>query len=389
MFDSEVVILGGKRFSREVFEYLLSRFKEGFSHSSLTIEEAFEELDNLDFIIDKAKDDDSFEKFQSLSMFDQKEAYKVFRQIVVFNAAQHGAFDFSLDCSQKQIDKLYQEQFSYFNLYLPYFAKFDENGLFDKLATFKNCSVLCTYLPYREQAYHRAYNMQKDHLDAFDYAMALDDITVPDIITINSIVNRSDSDRIDGFKKTNNDIVSASFTTTDKRYVPFEMQRLLAEYDEGFGMGLLDPAEEGITNREREERTYRLFYREAKFHIRFERIHPFNDGNGRTGRIILNQHLLRLGYAPVLITNYMSKEYKKAIDQNDVEGLTQMFLASSSQQMVNWVSMVKAGLKVKKSEISPDNSVLAELEGYRDDDIDVENKPNQLIKSIVHKVNLF
>lgn len=228
--------------------------------------------------------------------------------------------------------------------------------------------------------------MQKDHLDAFDYAMALENLSVPDIIDINTIVNRSDPDRIEGFKKTNNDIFSASFTPTDKKYVPVEMQRLLAEYMYGFGMEILDPAEEGISNEEKMERTYRIFKREAFFHIRFERIHPFNDGNGRTGRIILNQHLLKQGFAPVMITNYMSREYKQLINNNDIEGFTQMLLSSSSQQMVNWVSMNKAGVTVKKSEISPDNSVLAELEGYQDDE--KRKAPQKVIRSIAGKTNL-
>ena len=43
------------------------------------------------------------------------------------------------------------------------------------------------------------------------------------------------------------------------------------------------------------------FLREAKFHIRFERIHPFEDGNGRTGRILINRGLMRAGLAPVVI----------------------------------------------------------------------------------------
>ena len=44
-----------------------------------------------------------------------------------------------------------------------------------------------------------------------------------------------------------------------------------------------------------------------------------------------------------------------------------MLLSSSSQQMVNWVSMTKAGFTVMEDEISPDNSVLAELDGYQAD----------------------
>jgi len=37
----------------------------------------------------------------------------------------------------------------------------------------------------------------------------------------------------------------------------------------------------------------------ADFHINFERIHPFIDGNGRTGRMVLNLELIKAGFAPI------------------------------------------------------------------------------------------
>ena len=59
------------------------------------------------------------------------------------------------------------------------------------------------------------------------------------------------------------------------------------------------------------------FLREAKFHIRFERIHPFEDGNGRTGRILINRGLMQAGLAPVVIPVEERAAYMEALARSD------------------------------------------------------------------------
>ncbi len=50
----------------------------------------------------------------------------------------------------------------------------------------------------------------------------------------------------------------------------------------------------------------------AKFHLEFETIHPFNDGNGRIGRVLLNYQLLALGFPRVIIRDKEKGRYYDA-----------------------------------------------------------------------------
>lgn len=53
----------------------------------------------------------------------------------------------------------------------------------------------------------------------------------------------------------------------------------------------------------------------ARLHSRFEQIHPFLDGNGRAGRLVLNLTLVRLGHPPAIIYKRQRSEYLRALQR--------------------------------------------------------------------------
>ena len=67
----------------------------------------------------------------------------------------------------------------------------------------------------------------------------------------------------------------------------------------------------------------------AEFHGRYESIHPFQDGNGRTGRLILFRECLKNGLIPVVIQDVNRNKYLDALkqyrDERGLEKLVELF----------------------------------------------------------------
>ena len=75
-----------------------------------------------------------------------------------------------------------------------------------------------------------------------------------------------------------------------------------------------------------------IFAKIAKYHIEFEKIHPFEDGNGRTGRLLLNYELLKNNIPPVVISKKDRVKYFEFLRNNDGTSLAEWLKDLSAEE---------------------------------------------------------
>ena len=177
----------------------------------------------------------------------------------------------------------------------------------------------------------------KDHLeaighrDAFEYVMSLADsdaeLTERVIKDIHSLVLMNDPIHKGIYRNVPVTVVGAVHSPPQPYLVPVEIEKLLSDYGNA-------------------DKSGHIIEQIAEFHLRFEGIHPFIDGNGRTGRLILNLELIKAGLLPVNIKYSDRRKYYDCFDSyygepQTADALVRLITEYETEELKRYIAMLK------------------------------------------------
>ncbi len=135
------------------------------------------------------------------------------------------------------------------------------------------------------------------------------------------------------FKKNENLIIGTEFLTASRGETPFLVQQLV------------DNLEYRLNNAATDEEKLESI---LDTHIQFERIHPFSDGNGRTGRMLMNYSLMQEGLPPLIIEKETKAIYIELLAKQDLSGFMSFakdILIKEQKRMKSFQNMDREQIK--------------------------------------------
>ena len=140
---------------------------------------------------------------------------------------------------------------------------------------------------------------------------------------LHSLVLMNDAKNKGAYRNVEVAIAGATHDLTPPYFIQEQMEALLKEYE---NMKRIKHVIEAI----------------AEFHLRFEGIHPFIDGNGRTGRLIMNLELVKKGFLPVSIKFTDREKYYECFDsyysgEHAPDALTRLILTYEEEEILRYI----------------------------------------------------
>lgn len=116
------------------------------------------------------------------------------------------------------------------------------------------------------------------------------------ILLLHKMLLGNINDNIAGvFRKKGEYVRIGTYIASAPEHIERKLEEALIEYSSNLDMYIVDKI--------------------AKFHLDFELIHPFNDGNGRFGRLLINYQLKKLGFPPIIIRDKEKSKYYLAFKE--------------------------------------------------------------------------
>ena len=163
--------------------------------------------------------------------------------------------------------------------------------------------------------------------DAFYYILEIinEQLTKQVIKNIHSLVLMVDRKNKGVFRNVGTHVLGTTYKTSEPQEIESNIDKLLVKYEAW-------------------KQEHHIIKAIALLHLEFESIHPFIDGNGRTGRLLLNFELIKHGLLPVNIKFTDREKYYNSFDEyyinSNADYLTDLIANYEVEELEKYISMI-------------------------------------------------